>query len=558
MKVRLSALAVLFFASSGGSLSLAAQHTIRVSVDSNGFEGNHGSDGARISADGRFVAFTSAATNLVSGDTNGYGDVFVHDCQAGTTTRVSVDTSGIESNGPSFVGSISADGCFVAFHSYATNLVLNDTNAAADVFVHDRQTGRTEQVSVDSAGIGGNDSCSYGRISADGRFVAFTGFATNLVAGDTNGVGDVFLHDRQTGITTRVSVDSSGIQGNGYSFNSPISADGCFVAFTSDATNLVAGDSNAEPDVFVHDRQTGTTTRVSIDSAGRQGSGWCCDEASVSADGRFVAFTSDAPNLVPGDTNATRDVFVHDRQTGATTRVSIDSNGAEGNSGGDLPSISADGRLVALKSWSDNLVPGDTNGQSDVFVHDRQTGITTRVSVSSNGVEGNQNSDQPSMSADGSVVAFDTLSNNLVPGDTNHSPDVFVRIECLVDATWANYGEGFPGSSGVPSLTSRDDPVIGSTVTLDLGNSYGNDTPGILLAGYTDAQLPTSWGGELLVIPAVVHPIFVRWSGSTLIAELPDEPHLCGVELFTQVLEVDPGAAKGVSFTEGLKLVLGY
>src|SRR5207249_1268748 len=211
-------------------------------------------------------------------------------------------------------------------------------------------------------------------LSADGRFVAFGSDATNLVAGDTNGTTDVFVHDRQTGTTERVSVASGGgTQGNGKSggfFAFPaLSADGRFVAFQSDATNLVAGDTNGTTDVFVHDRQTATTERVSVNgfSAG----------PALSADGRFVAFHSTGSNLVAGDTNGATDVFVHDRQTGTTERVSGASDGTQGNDASAGPALSADGRLVAFHSSATNLVAGDANRAYDVFVHDRAVSTTT-------------------------------------------------------------------------------------------------------------------------------------------------------------------------------------
>jgi Tol biopolymer transport system component len=227
--------------------------------------------------------------------------------------------------------------------------------------------------------------------------VAFASGATNFVAGDTNGATDVFVHDRQTGTTTRVSVASDGTQGNGDSsvLNPRISSDGRFVAFASLATNLVAGDTNAVADVFVHDRQTGATTRVSVASGGSQAngaSGIFFPSLSISSDGRFVGFDSDATNLVSGDTNAATDVFVHDRQTGATTRVSRDSDGIQGNNIAAVPSLSPDGRFVGLDSDATNLVSGDSNGVSDIFVHDRQMGTTTRVSIAGDGAQANGNS----------------------------------------------------------------------------------------------------------------------------------------------------------------------
>src|SRR5437773_638062 len=304
--------------------SAGAQTTERVSVVSGGTEGNNASLGSALSADGRFVAFDSAAADLVAGGTNSVSDVFVHDRQTGGSERVSVAAGGAQGDGSSglvtfaFPPALSADGRFVAFVSFATNLVASDTNGATDVFVHDRQTGTTERVSVASDGTEGNAASAGATLSADGRFVAFHSAATNLVAGDTNGTNDVFVHDRQTGITERVSVASDGTQGNKASSYPALSADGRFVAFDSDATNLVAGDTNGTTDVFVHDRQTGTTERVSGASDGTQGNDASAGPA-LSADGRLVAFHSSATNLVAGDANRAYDVFVHDRAVSTTT-----------------------------------------------------------------------------------------------------------------------------------------------------------------------------------------------------------------------------------------------
>jgi Tol biopolymer transport system component len=244
--------------------------------------------------------------------------------------------------------------------------------------VYDRQTGGTERVSVDSVGIEGNSNSWIAAISADGRFVAFESDASNLVTGDTNfcfgqSCRDIFVHDRQSGVTERVSVDSAGNQGNGFSDSAAISDDGRYVAFTSFDSNLVPGDDNNAIDVFVHDRQSGTTERVSVDSAGVQSngsSGWMGGLA-ISGDGRHVAFFSDATNLVTGDTNGQRDVFVHDRASGVTARVSVDSADNQGNDFSSDPAISGDGRYVAFYSSATNLVLGDTNGVADIFVHDR-------------------------------------------------------------------------------------------------------------------------------------------------------------------------------------------
>ena len=344
--------------------------TERVSVASDGTQGNAPSRFPSISADGRYVAFASSATNLVPGDTNARGDVFVRDRQTSQTTRVSIASDGSQGKRSSSSPFISPDGRFVAFSSAAGNLVAGDTNGYWDVFVHDRQTAQTTRVSVASGGGQGNDDSDCPSINADGRFVAFWSGAENLVPGDTNLKADVFVHDRQTGQTTRVSVASDGAQGNSVSHGGPISADGCFVAFDSWATNLVAGDTNEYSDVFVRDRHTGQTTRVSMASDGTQANRYSL-YPSISADGRYVGFVSGATNLVPGYTDPTTDVFVRDRQTGQTTLVSVASDGTQGNNPSEPPAISADGRFVAFFSWATNLVPADTNGVHDVFVHDR-------------------------------------------------------------------------------------------------------------------------------------------------------------------------------------------
>jgi len=410
-----------------GSSSAWSQTTTRVSVDAAGAQGNSNSGFPRISVDGRHIAFLSAATNLVPGGTNGLFQVFVHDIQSGQTELVSVNSSGVQGNLASEYVELSADGRFVAFSSSATNLVPGDTNGKDDIFVRDRLAGQTWRVSVDSSGAQADDLSLNPVLSADGRYVAFYGNATNLVAGDTNGVNDVFVHDLLTGETTRVSVDSSGAQANGPSALPAISADGRYVAFNSLATNLVANDTNGTWDTFVHDRVTGETTLVDVDSNGVQGSVFTTSQPSISADGRYVAFVSFASNLVPNDTNNAQDVFVHDRITGRTSRVSVDSTRQQGNDNSYGPRLSPDGRFVAFNSAATNLVAGDANGRTDVFVRDLLTFQTQLISVDTAGVQADADSYDPSFSADGRYVAFYGYASNLVPDDTNSSEDVFLR-----------------------------------------------------------------------------------------------------------------------------------
>jgi Tol biopolymer transport system component len=290
--------------------------------------------------------------------------------------------------------------------------------------------GTTERVSLGPNGVQGNGRSSRPALSADGRFVAFTSDASNLVPGDTNGFGDVFVRDRRTGTTARVSLGTNGVQANSFSSDPALSAGGRFVAFTSEASNLVPGDTNGRQDVFVRNHQTGTTERVSLGTSGVQGNDYS-EAPALSSDGRFVAFASLASNLVPDDTNGQTDVFVRDHRTGVTERFSLGPNRVQGNNGSSDPALSAGGRFVAFASGASNLVPGDTNGERDVFVRDRQTGTTERVNLGPNGVQGNDFSGSygaiPVLSANGRFVAFDSSANNLVQDDTNGQADVFVH-----------------------------------------------------------------------------------------------------------------------------------
>jgi flagellin-like hook-associated protein FlgL len=404
----------------------AAGYVSRVSTASSGVQGNGGSYVTAISADGRYVAFHSYASNLVSGDTNATLDAFIKDTVTGVTTRVSTDSSGLQGNSQSTVSAISADGRYVAFTSFASNLVSGDTNGAFDAFIKDTITGLTTRVSTNSSGVQGNASSSVTAISADGRYVAFNSVASNLVSGDTNLGYDAFIKDTLTGITTRVSTNSSGGEGDNDSYVAAISADGRYVAVTSHASNLVSGDTNGVSDAFIKDTVTGMTRRVSTNSSGGEGDSDSYAIA-ISADGRYVAFTSYASNLVSGDTNGSGDAFIKDTVTGITTRVSTISSGGEGDSDSYVIAISADGRYVAFTSDASNLVSGDTNGSSDAFIKDTVTGITTRVSTNSSGGEADYASYVAAISADGRYVALSSDASTLVGGDTNGTGDSFVK-----------------------------------------------------------------------------------------------------------------------------------
>ena len=403
-----------------------AQDIERVSVSSAGIQANGNSEEPSISSDGSIVAFISEATNLVSGDTNDVQDVFVHDLDTGITERVSVSSAGFQADDEVFTMNLSSDGRFVAFGSYATNLVADDTNGFIDVFVHDRDTGATERVSVATAGTEANNESYSPAISSAGRFVAFRSDATNLVVNDTNHNSDIFVHDRTLGVTERVSVASDGTQANGDSTLPAISADGRFVAFSSEASNLVAGDTNNQADIFVHDRQSDTTELIVGPAEFNIGAGTIIVAPAISPDGDFVGFRSNADDLVDGDTNNSFDAFLVARDTLIAERLSVSSREVQGNSDSSRPSISSNNRYVAFSSIATNLVSQDTNGSEDVFVRDRDTGQTRRVSIAFDGSEGDNNSFSMVISGDGRFVAFASFAENLVENDTNGVLDIFV------------------------------------------------------------------------------------------------------------------------------------
>jgi len=460
-----------------------------VSVDSAGNLGNDFSRSPSISADGRFVAFVSNASNLVPGDTNRELDIFLRDTLTNTTTGVSVDSAGNPGSYQSLDPSISADGRFVAFYSGASNIVPGDTNDSSDIFVRDTLTNTTTRVSVDSAGNQGNRGSTEPSISADGRFVVFYSFASNLVPGDTNNSDDIFVRDTLT--NTTVSLDLAANQRNSFVYLPSISADGRFVAFDSNSSNLVPGDTNNSRDIFVRDRLTNTTTRVSVDSAGNQGNSESY-RSSISADGRFVAFDSISSNLVPGDTNSESDIFVRDTLTNTTTRVSVDSAGNQTNRSSVGASISADGRFVAFASFAFNTVP-DTSG---IFVRDTLTNTTTNVSADS---AGNGGGGTASISPDGRFVAFSAFRSQFVPGATNNSSQVFV-----VDNSTPNVINGTPGNDNLTGTSGND--IINGSEGDDLltglrGNDFlnGGDGNDILSGGKGSDTLNGGLGNDNLV-----------------------------------------------------------
>jgi Tol biopolymer transport system component len=378
-----------------------------------------------ISADGRFVAFVSEAENL-AGPANGLADVFLVDRQTGSTTAVStVPGTGAAADGASFSVDISADGRYVVFDTAATNLVPGDENGQIDVLRYDAQIGDLVLVSRrGSAGVQGDGASSFPTVSGDGSLVAFTSQSTNLVGGDTNGKSDAFVRDVAAGTTTRVSTDANGRQAKGLSDAAVIADGGKWIQFTSTAANLVGGDSNRVRDVFLNNLATGKVLRVSVRSNGTQANG-ASSIGDLSADGTLSVFSSLASNLV-NDTNNTGDVFLHDRVAKTTVRLSRDGS-TQGNDQSFAATISADGTSAAFQTWATNLVPGpDGNGaDADVLQYAVATKTLVRISIDQDGGWPDGPTFAPALDADGSVAAFASLATDLVMGDGNAVADVF-------------------------------------------------------------------------------------------------------------------------------------
>ncbi|MGQ0554121.1 MAG: TolB family protein [Planctomycetota bacterium] len=398
----------------------------RVSISSRGDEGTALSYDCALSQDGRFVAFASDAPNLVDFDGNNSGDIFVHDRLTGVTTRESLASDGTEANDMSYGPSLSADGRFLVFESWATNLVPGDTNGFQDVFLRDRLLGKTIRVSVGTQGQQAQLPCVGSRISLGGRAVAFQTFSPNMGFGPVSRQ-QLYVRDFVSGALEMVSVSSHGEVGDNDSWYGHLSFDGRYVAFASESTNFSPIDLTDGHDIYVHDRQAGTTRLVSVSSTGGKIAG-TANLAQISADGRYVVFESSAVNLVPNDNNGQTDVFLRDRWLGVNHLVSVGLGGLLANERSGRPSLSLDGRYVAFHSNASNLVLGDGDFIQDVFRRDVWTGLTEIVATPGHGTFGNGFSLIPSISGNGRVVAFESHATNLVAADVNEVQDAYVRV----------------------------------------------------------------------------------------------------------------------------------
>lgn len=462
-------------------------------------------------------------------------------------------------NGASSAPCLSGDGLWCAFVSAAGNLVVGDTNGKQDVSRRNLADGTTSFISVSTAGVAANGDSSGPWCDWDGDVIVFASSATNLVAGDNNNFQDIFVRDIAAGSTTRVSVSSAGVAGNGKSIRATVTHDGQTVAFSSGANHLVANDGNNRSDCFVHDRAAATTIRVNVADNGFGGDGDSGDP-QISGDGSVVVFDSKSTNLVPGDTNLDDDIFLPDLASSTTVRLSVDENGNEVDHDSYEASVSTDGAIVSFASDSVTLVAGDTNGCSDVFLLQRDRGILSRVSLAVDGSEADANCHNHELSNDGYVVIFESAATTLVLNDGAGVNDVFAHA--TVEVRFVEYGSGRVGSGGhVPHLWGaggRGDGDAGYSVKLDDGLGFA---PGLLFISGGAASFPIFKGTGLVDFslllgaePLLLAGGFGAPGEGTITIDGIDVTDVLDVSIYPQVFLVDAGAVRGISLSSGLEL----
>lgn len=395
----------------------AATGTIeRTSQNNTGEPGNGNSFhpqgiASQISDDGRFVVFQSWSTNLPENDTTGFHlDIYVYDRQEGIVELIS-RIGNEPANGTSYGAVISGNGQYVAFASYATNLVSGVINDLQDIYIFDRETGTMQRVTHANTSINDFAGSYLGSMTPDGRYLTFTSYSDDIVEPDNNNYTDIFVYDRESNTTEIVSLNNNGEQANESSFSSQISADGRFVTFWSRSTNFVADDNNESTDIFVYDRETDTIELISQSSSGvraNANSHW----PIISSTGRYVVFASDADNLVEDDTNQSKDIFLYDRDDNTIELISRHTSGQLGDGDSSTPSISDDGRYITYESYASNLVNDDVNNASDVFLFDRVTGSTSLISANETSEQGDAGSITPIIKRDGTLVTFSSEAHN--------------------------------------------------------------------------------------------------------------------------------------------------
>lgn len=446
----------LFFVLYSPSITLAQDLPLLnlqlLSINTGGTPGVSNSNRPVMSEDGRFIAYHSNSNDLSLDDDNCDRDIFLFDSQTNTTTIISrlpgSPVAGSCSNlGNSSYPSISADGRFIAFLSSNASLVVGDSNARDDVFVFDRINNTIERVSISSSGTQINSNADIEQtITANGRFVVFS--AGGNIATPSSPATQIYLRDRQNNTTTLVSKSTLGGPANGNSRNPYIDRSGSHIIYLSDATDIISGDNNGVADFVIYDIGADSSSAANLSSSNQLPTTGANERPFVTGSGRYLVFPHAANNLVANDNNSNSDLFVRDTLNNSNSRESVDSNGNETTGLNSHPRMSEDGRFVVFRGSANNLVSGDSNGQPDVFMRDRLTQTTYRFSVSASGDQANGTSAAPFISANGRYIGFSTIATNILP--ISNPPGVFQVI--LGQNPLYSASSPQPQSQSVPTL----------------------------------------------------------------------------------------------------------
>ncbi len=528
----------------------------RVSVGTGGVQGNHDSYYLAVSEDASVVAFESFVTNWAPDQSDlNFVDIFTRDRATNTTRKISVGPNGEVSDQRSFDPFVSADGRYVSFISYATNLVPGDTNRhdwvddGLDVFLYDWVTNSLERVSLtwDGKQIDGN---SVGFITADAKYVVFTSDGINVESTPSNGGRDnaIYVRDLQTGAIERITKGAGGAYPDGTVVGAIPSYDGRFITYLSDATNLVT-DSNGYRDVMLYDRQTQQTTLISKPVGGGESNG-DSGKATISSDGRYIAFHSEASNLVANDTNQKTDVFLYDRLMGTLELVSVSSTGVQGNADSKEPAICGSGRFVSFTSEATNLVTLPHNGYRQIFVHDRVT-KRTFLGTGTDTFMGNGRAHRSTLSANCSTIGLSTEAANIIVGDTNNARDLFVGdLVIPADLTTSKItASGGFDAGGVVTYTftltniGTETAVVTFNSPIPANTTYVSGSVTGATATYNGSENAVQWSGNVPGEGEVVISYAVTVNAAlvdfTIITNQTDVSYAGGVETLAHLFAVN-------------------